>query len=80
LPFSPFRPEHPHASRPSDRQTRRQPSPLFQAFSAICNCCETTGNSLTPNLPAGWQAETIGGSVFVYCGDCAIDLPRGGAR
>jgi hypothetical protein len=54
--------------------------PLIQAFSAICNCCETTGNSLTPNLPAGWQAETIGGSVFVYCGDCAIDLPRGGAR
>lgn len=68
---------------PLARQTAKRAAshpPLFQAFSAICNCCETTGNSLTPNLPAGWQAETIGGSVFVYCADCAIDLPRGGAR
>lgn len=68
---------------PLARQTAKRAAshpPLFQALSAICNCCETTGNSLTPNLPAGWQAETIGGSVFVYCADCAIDLPRGGAR
>jgi hypothetical protein len=50
--------------------------PLLQAFSAICSACETIGNSLTPNLPVGWQTETINGTTSAYCGDCAIDLPK----
>lgn len=56
------------------------PLPLLQAFSAICSCCEVIGHSLTPNLPTGWQTETINGTTSAYCGDCAIDLPKADAQ
>lgn len=51
--------------------------PPMHAFSAICSCCEATGNTLSPHLPAGWATETINGNTSAYCPDCAIDLPKG---
>ena len=53
-----------------------QALPLLRAFSAICSCCEATGNTLTPHLPAGWTTETVNGTTSAYCPDCAIDLPK----
>lgn len=64
---------------PSSQTKRRTPSParaLRPAITFICTACETPHHSRTPALPRHWAAETVDDDVFVYCPDCAIDLPK----
>jgi hypothetical protein len=65
--------------RPSAQTKRRTlppPRPVQPALTFICTACETPHHSRTPELPKNWAVETVRNDVFVYCPDCAIDLPR----
>jgi hypothetical protein len=61
-------------------QRKAATPPLPRAFSFTCTCCETTENRPDMNAPQGWEVEYIDGNSYVFCPDCAIDLPRGDAQ
>lgn len=51
--------------------------PLAPPVTFICTACEAHEHRRNPTLPENWASETIGFDIYVYCPDCAIDLPEG---
>jgi hypothetical protein len=66
----------PHFSQ-SKRRAPSPQRPLSPRATFICNACQTPEHRRTPALPKNWAKETVGDDIYVYCPDCAIDLPKG---
>lgn len=49
-------------------------------FTFQCTACGCVEHRRTPSLPDGWETEQIGGDIYAYCPEDAIDLPKGSVQ
>ncbi len=58
---------------PNRETLKAPPRPVF---TFTCCACEAVHSMPEPTLPPGWVVEQVDNETFLFCPECAADVPQ----